>query len=211
MNWQIVFQYLAAHWIELAGFITTAVGIWLTTKRLLICWPVVLAADIFYFAVFYQARLYSDALLQVFFLAFTLYGWWHWWRGVREEGEVRVEPLPIPGMLIALAAGLAGGLLLGVLAKRMNAALPYLDAALTSFSLVASWWQARKHLANWCLWIVVDLVYIGEYIYKDLLLTAVLYAILVLLAVKGLFDWRRAAKDRQIAVCTTLRSGSPAI
>ena len=31
--------------------------------------------------------------LQVFFLAFTLYGWWHWWRGVREDGEVRVVPL----------------------------------------------------------------------------------------------------------------------
>lgn len=211
MIWQVISQYLAAHWIELAGFVTTAVGIWLTTKRLLICWPVVLAADIFYFVVFYQARLYSDALLQVFFLAFTLYGWWHWWRGVREEGEVRVESLPLLSMLIALVAGMAGSLLLGVLAKRMNAALPYLDAALTSFSLVASWWQARKHIANWWLWIVVDLVYIGEYIYKDLMLTAVLYAILVLLAVKGLFDWRRAAKESQIEACTTLRSGSPSI
>jgi len=211
MTRQIVSQYFVTHWIELAGFITTAIGIWLTTKRLLLCWPVVLAADIFYFTVFYQARLFSDALLQVFFLVFTLYGWWYWWRGVREEDEVRVEPLPMPSMLIALAAGVAGSLLLGVLAKRMNAALPHLDAALTSFSLVASWWGARKHIANWWLWIVVDLVYIGEYIYKDLILTAVLYAILVLLAIKGLFDWRRAAKERQIAACTTLRSGSPAI
>ena len=74
MNWLTISGYLIAHWVELAGFITTSVGIWLTTKRLLICWPVVLAADIFYFAVFYQARLFSDALLQIFFLAFTLYG-----------------------------------------------------------------------------------------------------------------------------------------
>src|SRR3974377_2035189 len=76
MSWTMVSQYLIAHWVELAGFITTAVGIWLTTKRLLICWPVVLAADIFYFVVFYQARLYSEALLQVFFLAFPLCGGW---------------------------------------------------------------------------------------------------------------------------------------
>jgi len=211
MSWQIIFQYFATHWIELAGFITTAVGIWLTTKRLLICWPVVLAADIFYFVVFYQARLYSDALLQLIFLAFTLYGWWHWWRGVREDGEVRVEPLSMPARLIALAAGAAGSLFLGILAKRMNAALPYLDAALTSFSLVASWWQARKHIANWWLWIVVDLVYIGEYLYKNLVPTALLYAVLVALAVKGLRDWQKAARESQIATCTTLRSGSPAI
>jgi nicotinamide mononucleotide transporter len=211
MSWLTVSQYLVTHWVELAGFITTAVGIWLTTKRLLICWPVVLAADIFYFAVFYQARLYSDALLQVFFLAFTLYGWWHWWRGAREEGEVRVVPLALQGMLIALVAGAVGSLLLGVLAKRMHAALPYLDATLTSYSLVASWWQARKHIANWGLWIVVDLVYIGEYLYKDLALTAILYAGLVVLAVLGLIEWRRAEKATQMAACTTLRSGSPAM
>ena len=68
-------------------------GIWLTTRRSLVCWPVVLAADVIYLVVFYQARLLSDSLLQLFFVAFTLYGWWHWWRGVREEGEVRVVPL----------------------------------------------------------------------------------------------------------------------
>ena len=207
----MISQYLIEHWIELAGFFTTAAGIWLTTKRLLICWPVVLAADIFYFVVFYQARLYSDALLQVFFLAFTLYGWWHWWRGVRQEGEVRVVPLSLPSMLIALAAGVVGSLLLGELAKYMNAALPHLDAALTSFSLVASWWQARKQIANWWLWILVDTVYIGEYLYKDLVLTAILYAVLVGLAIKGLRDWKRAARANQIAACTTLQSGSPAM
>jgi nicotinamide mononucleotide transporter len=72
-------------------------------------------------------------------------------------------------------------------------ALPFLDAMLTSYSLVASWWAARKHIANWWLWIAVDLVYIGEYVYKNLRLTAALYALLVALAVLGLRDWRRAA------------------
>lgn len=79
----------------------------------------------------------------------------------------------------------------------MHAALPYLDATLTSYSLVASWWQARKHTANWWLWIVVDLVYIGEYLYKDLWPTALLYAGLVALAVLGLRDWQRAEAATQ--------------
>ncbi len=186
-------DYAAANWKELAGFITTWVGIWLTTRRLLICWPVVLAADIFYLAVFYQARLYSDALLQIFFVAFTLYGWWHWWRGMREEGEVRVVPLSAQGWVAGLAAGALGAVMLGWVMVRLGAALPHLDAALTSYSLVASWWQARKHTANWWLWIAIDGVYIGEYAYKDLWLTAVLSVGLVALAVLGLRDWRRAA------------------
>ncbi len=190
--WTTIANYLSANWLEMAGFLTTLVGIWLTTRRLLICWPMVLAADFFYLAVFYRARLFSDALLQVFFVVFTLYGWWHWWRGVRQEGEVRVVPLSARGWAAGLAAGAAGAVLLGWLMVRVGAALPHLDAALTSYSLVASWWQARKHTANWWLWIAVNLVYIGEYLYKDLFVTAVLYLLLVILAVMGLVDWRRA-------------------
>jgi nicotinamide mononucleotide transporter len=192
----MILYYLAAHWIEIAGTLTTILGIWLTTRRLLICWPVVLAADLLYLVVFYQARLFSDALLQIFFVAFTLYGWFHWWRGVQQEGDVRIEPLTLRGWIAGLAAGAVGAVLLGQLMVHIGAALPHLDAALTSYSLVASWWGARKHIANWWLWIAVDLIYIGEYIYKDLRLTALLYAGLVALAVLGLRDWRRAAASQ---------------
>lgn len=211
MIWTTVARYFLENWVEIAGFATTVLGIWLTTKRRLLCWPITLAADILYLVVFYRARLLSDALLQMFFVAFTLYGWWHWWRGYREEGEVRVVPLRFFSMAIAVIAGAAGSVVLGELAKRLHAALPFLDATLTSYSLVASWWGARKHTANWWLWIVVDLAYIGEYIYKELWATAVLYALLVGLAVLGLRDWRRAEAASQTAACTTLRRGSPAM
>ncbi|HEX4758504.1 MAG TPA: nicotinamide riboside transporter PnuC [Terracidiphilus sp.] len=199
MSWPALANYVAEHWLEIAGTITTVLGIWLSTRRLLICWPVVLAADFLYLAVFYHARLFSDALLQVFFVVFTLYGWWHWWRGVVADGEVRVVPLPMRGWLMGLVAGAVGAVLLGWLMVRIGAALPHLDAALTSYSLVASWWGARKHIANWWLWIAVDLIYVGEYLYKDLRLTALLYAGLVGLAVLGLRDWRRAPVAAQIA------------
>jgi nicotinamide mononucleotide transporter len=192
MNWATIASYLAANWMEDAGVLTTVVAIWLTTRRNLLCWPVVLVSDVLYLIVFYRVRLYSDSLLQLFFLAFTLYGWWYWWRGVREEGEVRVVRLSVRGWIAGLAAGAVGAVLLGLLMERIGAALPRLDATLMSYSLVASWWQTRKHTANWWLWIAVDLVYIGEYIYKGLRPTAALYVLLVALAVLGLRDWRRA-------------------
>src|ERR1035441_7372600 len=110
MSWNSIADFVANHGLELAGTVTTVLGIWLTTRRLLVCWPVTLAADILYLVVFYRAQLLSDALLQVFFVAFTLYGWWHWWRGVRDEGEVRVAPLTMRGLLLALLAGAAGSL-----------------------------------------------------------------------------------------------------
>ena len=192
MHWSAIASYLAANWMEDAGAAATVVGIWLTTRRNLLCWPVVLVSDVLYLMVFFRVRLYSDAMLQVFFLVFTLYGWWYWSRGVREEGEVRVERLTLAGLLAGLAAGAVGSVLLGLLMVRIGAALPHLDAVLTSYSLVATWWQTRKHIANWLVWIAVDTVCIGEYIYKGLRPTAALYALLVALAALGLRDWQRA-------------------
>jgi nicotinamide mononucleotide transporter len=203
MNWATIANYLVVNWMEDAGVLTTVVGIWLTTRRNLICWPVVLISDVLYLIVFYRVRLYSDSLLQLFFLAFTLYGWWYWWRGVREEGEVRVVRLSVRGWIAGLAAGAVGAVLLGLLMERIGAALPRLDATLMSYSLVASWWQTRKHTANWWLWIAVDLVYIGEYIYKGLRPTAALYVLLVALAALGLRDWRRAPQFSEA------RAGAP--
>lgn len=192
MMWTAVVNYLAANWIEVAGFITTVLGIWLTTRRNLACWPIVLISDIAYLVVFYRSRLYSNALLQVLGVVFVFYGWWYWWRGAREEGEVRVVPQPLKSLLVGFVAGAFGSVALGIWMQHIHAALPYLDATLTSYSLVASWWQARKHISNWWLWIVINIVYIGEYVYTDLWLTTVLYALLIALAVLGLRDWRRA-------------------
>jgi nicotinamide mononucleotide transporter len=195
MSWYLIANYLAGNWLELAGVVTAALGIWLTTRRLLICWPITLVSILVYMVVFFRAGLFSDALLQVFFIAFTVYGWWHWWRGVRDEGQVRVVALPLPSLYIAIVLGVVGSFVLGTLAMRLHAALPYLDAMLMSYSLVATWWQARKHIANWWLWILVDAIYVGEYIYKGLWPTALLYAAFVPLAVLGLRDWRRAAAN----------------
>jgi nicotinamide mononucleotide transporter len=198
MNWMAISNYLSANWIEDAGVVTTVAGIWLGTKRKLICWPVVLISDVVYLIVFYRVRLYSDALLQIFFIAFTLYGWWYWWRGIREVGEVRIVRLALPGLLWGLAAGAAGSVLLGMLMVRVGAALPWLDATLMSYSLVASWWQARKHIVSWWLWIAVDVVYVGEYFNKGLRPTAVLYAGLVALAALGLRAWKHAAQISEL-------------
>ncbi len=109
---------------------------------------------------------------------------------------MRVVPLPLPSLSDCSSSWAYGGsFVLGIMAKQLHAALPYLDAALMSYSLVATWWQARKHIANWWLWIVVDIDLHWRIIYKDLWPTALLYAAFVPLAVLGLRDWRRAASS----------------
>ncbi|SEI46919.1 nicotinamide riboside transporter PnuC [Frateuria terrea] len=179
--------------IELVGAALSAWAVWLTARRRPWCWPVGFASVLVYGWIFIHARLYSDALLQAAFAGLIVYGWLRWIRHLDSDGRVQVATLPVRRLAIQLMIGVVGALALGYAMHRWtNAALPWLDAALTAFSLVAQWWQGRRHIAAWWLWIVVDVIYVGEYVYKDLLITAVLYAGFVALAAMGLRQWRRA-------------------
>ncbi|HKM82354.1 MAG TPA: nicotinamide riboside transporter PnuC [Candidatus Acidoferrum sp.] len=184
--------------LEIAAVLTSVLGIWLSTRRKLSSWPVILVSCILYALVFRREKLYSDMLLQFVYFAFAIYGWWHWWHGVKEEGIVRVERLSGRGLAAGLVVGAVGSFLLGFLmARYTDAALPHIDAALTSYSLVAQWWSTRKHIANWWLWIVVDALEIGVFLYKRLYLTSVLFAFLIFLAVLGLRAWNKALREQE--------------
>ena len=180
--------------LEIIAVILSALAVWLTARRHLWCWPVGLVSVLLYARIFLVAKLYSDLLLQLIFAVMQLYGWWQWKRGASDQDGQHIQPqrLPKQGLLIGLLAGAAGSVVLGYLmASFTDAHIPWLDSALTSFSLVAQFWMARKYVANWWLWIAVDIIYVGVYIYKDLDLTAGLYAAFIVLAVIGLRNWQR--------------------
>ncbi len=186
--------------LEMVAVVVSVLGIWLATKRKLSSWPISIIACLLYVVVFRRARLYSDMLLQFVYVAFAIYGWWHWWRGVKDEGDVRVERMPQSELWMGVVAGAAGSIALGWgMAHYTNAAVPFMDSALTAFSLVANWWATRKYIANWWLWIVVDVIYTGLFIFKQLYLTAGLYAFLVVLAALGVREWDRARRAQELA------------
>lgn len=184
--------------VELAAALLSIWGVWLTTRRHPACWPVGLVSVAIYAWVFVGAKLYSDALLQGAFGVMIGYGWVRWAHHLGDDGRVRIAPLPRWHAAWHAAFGVLGAIALGAFMHRYtDAALPWLDAALTAFSLVAQWWQARRHTAAWWLWISVDVIYVGEYIYKDLKITAVLYVLFVALAFAGLRRWQQAARTQR--------------
>ncbi|WP_044561023.1 nicotinamide riboside transporter PnuC [Azospirillum sp. B4] len=186
--------------LEIVAVVISALAVWATTRRSLWCWPLGLASVALYGVVFLEAKLYSDMALQAVFGAFLVYGWICWWRGVRDDGQILVRPLTAKAALLGLAAGAAASAALGWgMARWTDASLPYLDATLAGFSLVAQYWTARKHIENWWLWIAVDVVYTGMYVVKDLHLTAGLYAGFIVLAILGWRSWR-AGTDAPAAV-----------
>ncbi len=179
--------------LEIIAVLTSFLAIWLTAKRRMLCWPINLLACALYFKLFLDVRLYADMVLQALFAGAVLYGWAAWARGKVDQGEIVVQPLHPAHAALGLAAGAAGAIAIGWFTSRYtDAALPWMDATLSSFSLVAQYWTARRYRANWLLWIVVDALYVGMFVFKGLSLTAGLYAAMIVLAALGYSRWRNA-------------------
>ena len=184
--------------------VLTLTAVYLTTRQVIWCWPLGMVSVTLYAVVFFEARLYADMGLQGLYFALAVYGWWAWRRGGDQHTELTVTRTP-PRMRVLLAATAAvGGIALGqTLTRFTHASLPFADSLLTSFSIAAQWMQTRKLLESWIVWLAVDVCYVGMFLYKELYLTAGLYAVFVVLAVIGLTEWRRAMP-------AAARAGAPA-
>lgn len=191
---------LVSPWTEALGATTGVVCVWLAARSDFWTWPVGIANNLLYLVVFWQSRLYADALLQVVYVAISLYGIWRWRSG---RGEAAVRPVERAtgaekGVVFALVGALAIAFALG-LARWSDSDVPWADGLTTALSLGAQWLMSRRMLENWWVWIVADLIYVPLYLYKGLHVTAGLYAVFLLLCISGLVEWRRELETRRAA------------
>ncbi|MBX3738464.1 MAG: nicotinamide riboside transporter PnuC [Candidatus Didemnitutus sp.] len=180
---------------EILGTVLGVIGVWLMIRENIWGWPVGLVQVAVYGWVFFDAKLYSDVILQACFFAIQAYGWAHW---LRSKHTAAHSDLPVTRLGAgALAGWCASGALATVawgafMHRTTDAALPYWDAFILVFSLIAQWLQARKVLENWTAWVVINTVAVGVYWAKDLRLTAGLYVIFWAMAVWGWRAWWRS-------------------
>jgi nicotinamide mononucleotide transporter len=184
--------------LELVAVVVTLLAVFLTTRQVIWCWPLAMVSVTLYAVVFFQAKLYADMGLQALYFGLAIYGWWAWLRGGEDHGELHVSLASNKTRVVLALIGAVAGALLGMtLSRYTDASLPFMDSALTSFSIVGQWMQTRKLLEAWLVWLGVDVFYVGMFIFKGLYPTAALYAIFLILAVMGFLGWRRTmVEDR---------------
>ena len=189
--------FIAMSPLEIIAVIISVIGVTLTVKRNMWCWWFNFAAFVLYAYLFYEFKLYGETILQFFFIVVNFYGFYHWFKGKQQDHEIRIESIAQKTVIFQMLLAALGGLIFGLTLKHFtDAAVPMLDSQFAAFSLLATYWTSRKHIATWVLWIVVDIVYVGMFIYKDLFLTAGLYAAFVGLAAFGWWQWEQVKKKQ---------------
>ena len=183
--------------LELFAALVGAVSVYLSVRENVWSWPTAIVNVLLYVVVFHRAKLYADMGLQVVYAVISAYGWYHWLHGGENRGELRVSRTPRREALLLPLLVVAGAAALGTFFSRVtDASLPYLDSSLTATSLAAQWMMTRKYVESWIVWIVVDVVYVPMFLFKQLFPTAALYAVFLVLAVMGFVQWRWSLRAR---------------
>ena len=189
---------------ELIAVVVTLLAVYLTARQVIWCWPLALVSVTMYAWIFYQARLYADMGLQGIYFALSIYGWWAWLHGGSDGSDnrtLRVSSTSTRFRWRLILVGAVSGVVLGSTLKLVtDASLPFMDSTLSSFSIVAQWMQTRKLLEAWIVWIAVDVFYVGMFIFKELYLTAALYAVFLYVAVVGFRSWKRSMSEPEMQV-----------
>ncbi len=181
--------------LEAVSFVTGAVCVWLTVRANVWNFPVGLVNTATFSVVFFDARLFGDAALQVAYFILGLMGWYLWLYGGERRTPLRVVHA---GALEKWAVGvgiLVGTLILWQTLRYFGGSASFWDAWTTAVSLGAQWLLNRKRLEAWHLWILVDIVYVPLYVSRGLNLTAILYTIFLVMATMGLSHWRTLVRE----------------
>jgi len=185
-------------WLEIIGVITGILCVYLAAVNNIWNWPIACISVGIYIFIFFNSHLYADMGLQVYFMAMNIYGWYYWSHKPPTAEKTPVVRITRKESILSAVSIIVFMVFLGSVLKYTPASYPYLDSFCTACSLIAQVFMARKVLENWLIWIFVDIIYVGVYIFKSLDLTAGMYGLYVGIALLGYLDWRKDYKKQLI-------------
>ena len=178
--------------IEGIGAALAVAYLLLALKQNKLCWFVWIASSILYLYVMYQAGLYMESLLQVFYLCMGFYGLSQWTKTINNNQNTYVDLWSIGNHIFAVSLVIVLSFLSGILLSNFsNAALPFIDAFTTWGAIVASYMVAKKILENWIYWFVIDFISVFIFASRGLYFTSALFVTYLVIIYFGYKSWSK--------------------
>lgn len=186
-------QYLSNHSIEIIGSLLSLIYLYLSIKQKISLWIFGFLCSALYIVVFFQSKFYADMSLQFYYLAVSVFGWISWRSGKQQSGkELSVKKTnKLQALVLSMITFVVFLMYYFVLTHYTDSPLPLADSFTTALSITATWMLARKLIEHWILWIIVDGLSAGLYLYKGLYPTAILFVIYAVMAIVGWYQWKK--------------------
>jgi nicotinamide mononucleotide transporter len=184
------------NYLEITGTLIGLLYLRLEYKASIYLWAAGIVMPAIYIFVYYDAGLYADTGINVYYLLAALYGWVMWKRGNGKKKELPVSYTPVRVLLpLVLVSVFIFFAIARLLIGYTDSNVPWADSFITALSIVGMWMLARKYVEQWLVWMAVDAVCCGLYFYKNLYFTSGLYGFYAVVAVFGYFKWKRMVNE----------------
>ncbi len=188
-------------YLEILGTIIGFIYLWLEYKASINVWIVGIIMPAIYIFVYFDAGLYADFGMNIYYLIAAIYGYIGWKYGFsKKDSNSKGDDLPITNMprnryvQLSILFVLLWLLITFILINYTDSNVPVADGFVNALSIIALWMLARKYAEQWIPWAVVDAFSAGLYIYKELYFTSVLYAVYAIVAIFGYYKWLKILK-----------------
>lgn len=185
--------------IEISANFFNLLSVFFANRNKVHTWWTGIIGTILLGIMFFEVKLYADMILQIFFVLTGIWGWWNWRSGGAEKTELPITRVNFGQLgLFAVAAiflTIAHGFMLHTLT---DASFPFIDSIILVCSIIAQFLLMKRKLESWYFWILVDMVAVPLYAAKELYLTSAIYFVFLVLAIWGLFHWRKIWLSEQV-------------
>lgn len=173
-------------WIAL---ITGILGVLLTIRQTIWCWPMALISVVISIIAFYQERLLGDMFLNIFYFFSGIYGWYYWNR--KKDEQFIVSKTPKKLYLFLFVITLVQVVLYYFILHFFKSDKIVFDSILTACSFTCTYMMIKKWIENWIFWLLIDGSYIMLYLVKDMPTYALLYAFFSIMVIYGYWQWKK--------------------
>jgi nicotinamide mononucleotide transporter len=187
-------EWINNNWIEITGAILALIYLFLEIKQKWTLWIAGIISSSFYVYIFFDAKLYAEMGLNLYYVVMSIYGLYCWKLAkAKDNPENEFHHIPLKTIIpLTFSAVFILGIISFVLIRFTDSPIPVPDALIAALSIIATWMVAKKMVECWHLWIFVNTFATGLYIYQKLYPTAVLFVCYSLLSIVGLIEWRKS-------------------
>jgi nicotinamide mononucleotide transporter len=185
---------ISASWLEWISVISQLVSVWYAKRNNWLVYPTGLIGVLIAFYLYLwksDPPLYADSILNLYYGLMSLYGWYRWTRKNEHAYQYPIRYASKKTIGVGLVIFLLGWVLIAfALTKFTDSNTPIMDACVTSSAIIGMWWMAQRNIEHWIAWICSNLIAIPLNVYKGFVLYAIMYFLLLVLAIRGWYEWR---------------------
>ncbi len=203
-----ILQYIAKNKLDIIGTFLGFIYLFLEFRTSIWMWVVGCIMPAIYIVVLYQAGIYADCGMEVYYFLAGVYGLVYWLMGKKKtDKKIVVCRTPKNRWSVIIIITVILYIAIAVFLRECtDSKIPNIDAFTTALSVMAMWMLSRKYIEQWVVWFVVDAVSTGLYIYKGVYGRSLLYGIYTMMALYGYYSWwKKMKKSKQLYVIQNSR------